>query len=170
MPKRKRESEKDGGGEDEQIEHIEQTELLPLDPEMFELLASFETDALEKDEKSKDKSAAEEEKELEEIDVPSEPHRKRLFTKELAYMMYGFGDSKAPYAETVAVLEDIVQDYIADMTRRAVSFSRRRGRLQTEDFVFVIRKDKKKYRRVRELLFMLEEIQQVRKNCETSGE
>ena len=37
------------------------------------------------------------------------------------------------------------------------------GRVQTEDLVFLIRRDPKKLDRVRELIFMKKEVQRVRK-------
>jgi len=39
----------------------------------------------------------------------------------------------------------------------------RPGKLRTEDLVFLIRKDKKKYARVRELLRMHDELKRARK-------
>lgn len=39
----------------------------------------------------------------------------------------------------------------------------RSGRVQVEDMVFLIRKDPKKYRRVKELLTMNEELRKARK-------
>lgn len=41
--------------------------------------------------------------------------RKRLFSKELRCMMYGFGDDENPYTESVDILEDLVIDFITDM-------------------------------------------------------
>lgn len=35
--------------------------------------------------------------------------RKRLFSKELRCMMYGFGDDQNPYTESVDILEDLVR-------------------------------------------------------------
>lgn len=41
--------------------------------------------------------------------------RKRLFSKELRCMMYGFGDDQNPYTESVDLLEDLVIEFITDM-------------------------------------------------------
>lgn len=41
--------------------------------------------------------------------------KKRLFSKELRCMMYGFGDDQNPYTESVDLLEDLVIEYITDM-------------------------------------------------------
>jgi transcription initiation factor TFIID subunit 13 len=55
-------------------------------------------------------------------------------------------------------------------TKKAVEVSQKRGKLQTEDFVFIIRKDRKKYARVKELLIMHEELKRARKAFEVEGE
>ena len=64
-------------------------------------------------------------------------------------------------------MEELVLDYIQDMVRainpiaflivqtnKAMQVATRRGKLQTEDLVFLIRKDRKKHARVKELLIM----------------
>ncbi|CAA9995556.1 unnamed protein product [Nesidiocoris tenuis] len=43
--------------------------------------------------------------------------RRRLFSKELRCMMYGFGDDQNPYTESVDLLEDLVIEYVTDMGR-----------------------------------------------------
>ena len=43
--------------------------------------------------------------------------RKRLFSKELRCMMYGFGDDQNPYTESVDILEDLVIEFITEMVR-----------------------------------------------------
>ncbi|CAI9598281.1 unnamed protein product [Staurois parvus] len=47
--------------------------------------------------------------------------RKRLFSKELRCMMYGFGDDQNPYTESVDILEDLVIEFITEMTHKAMS-------------------------------------------------
>lgn len=44
--------------------------------------------------------------------------RKRLFSKELRCMMFGFGDDQNPYTESVDLLEDLVIEYITAMVIR----------------------------------------------------
>lgn len=41
--------------------------------------------------------------------------RKRIFSKELRCMMYGFGDDQNPYTESVDLLEDLVIEFITEM-------------------------------------------------------
>ncbi|XP_014217369.1 transcription initiation factor TFIID subunit 13 isoform X2 [Copidosoma floridanum] len=88
--------------------------------------------------------------------------RKRLFSKELRCMMYGFGDDQNPYTESVDLLEDLVIEYITEMTHRAMEIGRT-GRVQVEDIVFLVRKDSRKYARVKDLLTMNEELKKARK-------
>ncbi|CAN8306413.1 unnamed protein product [Cochlearia groenlandica] len=92
--------------------------------------------------------------------------RKPLFHKELQHMMYGFGDDQNPLPETVALVEDIVVEYVTDLTHKAQEIGSKRGRLLVDDFLFLIRKDLPKLNRCRELLAMQEELKQARKAFE----
>lgn len=96
-----------------------------------------------------------------EDDAPLEK-RKKIFLKELRCMMYGFGDDRNPYTESVELLEDLVIEYITEMTKKAMDVGRP-GRISVEDIIFLIRKDPKKYSRVKELLMMNEELRKARK-------
>ncbi|KAH9489158.1 Transcription initiation factor TFIID subunit 13 [Bulinus truncatus] len=96
-----------------------------------------------------------------EEDAPLEK-RKKIFSKELRCMMYGFGDDQNPYTESVDLLEDLVIDYITEMTKKAMEIGKS-GRIIVEDIIFLIRKDPKKYSRVKELLLMSEELRKARK-------
>ncbi|XP_059149195.1 transcription initiation factor TFIID subunit 13-like isoform X2 [Physella acuta] len=96
-----------------------------------------------------------------EEDAPLEK-RKKIFSKELRCMMYGFGDDQNPYTESVDLLEDLVIEYITEMTKKAMEIGRS-GRIIVEDIIFLIRKDPKKYSRVKELLLMSEELRKARK-------
>nr|CAH0106428.1 unnamed protein product [Daphnia galeata] len=88
--------------------------------------------------------------------------RKRLFSKELRCMMFGFGDDQNPYTESVDLLEDLVIEYITEMTHKAMETGRT-GRVQVEDMVFLVRKDTRKFARVKDLLTMNEELKKARK-------
>ncbi|XP_059046145.1 transcription initiation factor TFIID subunit 13 isoform X1 [Achroia grisella] len=88
--------------------------------------------------------------------------RKRLFSKELRCMMYGFGDDQNPYTESVDFLEDLVMEFITETTHRAMEVGRT-GRVQVEDIIFLVRKDPRKYARVKDLLTMNEELKKARK-------
>ena len=99
---------------------------------------------------------------MEESDETNDAAKKRLFTKEIRCMLYGFGDEQVPYTETVEMLDDLLIQYITDMTVKAMTVGKK-GRVHVEDIVFLIRKDPKKYARVKELLTMNEELKKARK-------
>ena len=88
--------------------------------------------------------------------------KKRIFTKELRCMLYGFGDEQVPYTETVELLDDLLIQYITEMTVKAMNVGKK-GRVHVEDIVYLIRKDPKKYARVKDLLTMNEELKKARK-------
>ncbi|KAK9161711.1 hypothetical protein Syun_008052 [Stephania yunnanensis] len=100
---------------------------------------------------------------------PSQPSdvslkRKRgMFQKDLQHMMYGFGDDPNPLPETVALVEDIVVEYVTDLVHKAQEIACKRGKLLTEDFLYLIRRDYPKLHRCTELLSMNEELKQARK-------
>ncbi|GBG80878.1 hypothetical protein CBR_g31434 [Chara braunii] len=97
--------------------------------------------------------------------------RKRgLFNKDLRLMMYGFGDDPDPIPETVELVEDILINYITDMVHKSAEVASRRGKLQTDDLVFLIRKDVRKFARVKELLHMHKELKRARKAFEVDEE
>ncbi|KAJ4727778.1 Transcription initiation factor TFIID subunit 13 [Melia azedarach] len=97
--------------------------------------------------------------------------RKRgVFQKDLQHMMYGFGDDPNPLPETVALVEDIVVEYVTDMAHKAQDIGSKRGKLSVEDFLYLIRKDLPKLNRCTELLSMQEELKQARKAFEVDEE
>ncbi|XP_058200054.1 transcription initiation factor TFIID subunit 13 isoform X3 [Rhododendron vialii] len=84
---------------------------------------------------------------------PSEAALKRkrgVFQKDLQHMMYGFGDDPNVH--------------------KAQDIASKRGKLLTEDFLFLIRKDLPKLNRSTELLSMNEELKQARKAFEVDEE
>lgn len=85
--------------------------------------------------------------------------------------MFGFGDDQVPFTESVDLLEDLVVEYITEMTLKAMDVGKK-GKVHVEDIVFLIRKDPKKYARVKDLLTMNEELKKARKafDAESYGE
>ncbi|XP_032765267.1 transcription initiation factor TFIID subunit 13-like [Rattus rattus] len=84
--------------------------------------------------------------------------RKRLFSKELCYVMYGFKDDQNPYTESVDILEDLVIEFITEMTHKT-TLIKRQGRVQVEDIVFLTQKDLREFARIKDLLTMNEELE-----------
>lgn len=87
---------------------------------------------------------------------------KSLYGKELRCMMYGFGDDKNPYTESVDLLEELVLKYVADTTRQAISV-KKSNKITVDDIMYLVRRDKRKCDRVKELLVMNEELKKSRK-------
>ncbi|XP_058742664.1 transcription initiation factor TFIID subunit 13-like [Vicia villosa] len=101
----------------------------------------------------------------------SSSKRKRgVFQRELQHMMYGFGDDPNPLPESVALMDDIVVEYITELVHKAQDIGSQRGKLSVEDFLYLIRKDMPKLNRCTELLSMNEELKQARKLFEHDEE
>lgn len=84
-------------------------------------------------------------------------------------MMHGFGDDPVPYNETVDIMEDLVIEFIVEMTQRAMDVGKK-GKIHVEDILYLIKKDPKKYARVRDLLQMNEELKQAKRIFESNQE
>jgi transcription initiation factor TFIID subunit 13 len=90
-----------------------------------------------------------------------------MMTREtVAYMMYGFGDAKEPDPDSIALMEDMLVEYLTNVAHRSMEVAERRGRMQTEDLLYVIRNDRKKFARVDELLEMNAKLKDARRNFE----
>jgi len=87
------------------------------------------------------------------------------FSKEIACQLYGFGDDKNPYQETVALVEELVTDYITETTKAALEIGKP-NKITLEDITYVIRKDKRKAIRAKELIYLNEEIKKARKGID----
>jgi hypothetical protein len=89
------------------------------------------------------------------------------------HMMFGFGDETEPLDETAELMEDLVVEYVHAMvefrlppacfvviysfvavcqTKKAMELATVKGKLDTECFIFLIRKDPERYDRIAELL------------------
>lgn len=86
----------------------------------------------------------------------------KFYGKELRCMMYGFGDDRNPYTETVELLEDLVLKYITETTRKAIEVGKS-GKITVDDVMYLVRRDPRKHTRVKELLLMNEELKKSRK-------
>jgi transcription initiation factor TFIID subunit 13 len=95
-------------------------------------------------------------------DMTMQGGRRRMFMKELRCTLFGYGDDPNPYTETVEFLDDLVLEFISDMTQKGMEIGRS-GRVQVEDIIFLVRKHPRMYARVRDLLTMNEELKKARK-------
>uniref|UniRef100_A0A915ETM2 Transcription initiation factor TFIID subunit 13 n=1 Tax=Ditylenchus dipsaci TaxID=166011 RepID=A0A915ETM2_9BILA len=91
--------------------------------------------------------------------------RKLIFRQELSEMLYGFGDKKVALETTVDALEKMVIDYIKQVSQKALAVGKP-GRIALEDVHYLIRRDHKKFNRVKELLSKKEEINKAKKDFE----
>ncbi|OON21154.1 transcription initiation factor IID, subunit [Opisthorchis viverrini] len=80
-------------------------------------------------------------------------------------MLYAFGDVENPLPETVAVLEEVAVKHIIQMTRKALKVGRS-GKISVDDMLYLVRRDPKKFSRVKELLLLSEELRRARKAFE----
>mmetsp|Transcript_2709 Transcript_2709/g.6082 ORF Transcript_2709/g.6082 Transcript_2709/m.6082 type:complete len:175 (-) Transcript_2709:206-730(-) len=113
----------------------------------------------------KGKAPAEEVEELKPQGKDVHKRKRGMMGREnMRYMMYGFGDGEEPSQETTDLVEDVLVDYITNFANRALEVSARRGRMQTEDMLYLIRNDDKKLLRVNELLDMNVQLKDARKN------
>ena len=72
--------------------------------------------------------------------------------------MYGFGDEWPPKSDSVQLMKELVVDYIEGLTQQAILVSETTGKLDKECFVYLTRKDRKKFNRIHQLLVTNEEI------------
>ncbi|EGD82768.1 hypothetical protein PTSG_03418 [Salpingoeca rosetta] len=87
---------------------------------------------------------------------------KRLLQPALISMMFGFGDAKEPYEQTVDLMEDIVTSYIDDVIQYAFRTADRAGITPFEAIMMLVRRDKKKHVRIADLLMAKKDIEDLR--------
>ncbi|DBA91542.1 TPA: Transcription initiation factor TFIID subunit 13 [Trebouxia sp. C0004] len=91
--------------------------------------------------------------------MPREHQILAALTAAVANMMYGFGDDRTPYKESVDLVEDMVINYVVDTWQKTLASAHSRlTKVSEKDVIFLLRKDKKKYERARELLYLEDQI------------
>ncbi|KAL3928043.1 MAG: hypothetical protein SGPRY_002562 [Prymnesium sp.] len=105
-----------------------------------------------------------------------EPSRKRRAAEgarlELCVrsMMYGFGDASPPLTPSVQLLEAMTLEYLTLLLHKAHAASEQRiraaggrgeGKVKERDLLFVLRKDRRRYRRVQEVLEVYKEQREM---------
>jgi transcription initiation factor TFIID subunit 13 len=88
----------------------------------------------------------------------------------MSFFFTVYRDVNDPLPESVELMEDMVIDFITEVVTKAIQIHKQRNRLTTENVVFLIRKDKKKYARAIELLQMNQELKVVKKAIEDVDE
>lgn len=86
--------------------------------------------------------------------------KKDSFGEDVGYMMYGFGDVSPELQDpqTVEIVDELLCEYVRYVASEASSVADGK-RIGLDDLMFVLRKDKKKYDRIRELVATSKEIE-----------
>ncbi|KAG7670819.1 hypothetical protein Ndes2526B_g01427 [Nannochloris sp. 'desiccata'] len=101
---------------------------------------------------------------------------KGTFVKDLSTMMYAFGDHDTPLPETVDLVEEIVIEYASGVFRKSLNLASLRGKskpplkgvgaVTAEDIMAIVKKDPKKFERVKELFELQKELKEARATFE----
>lgn len=94
------------------------------------------------------------------VDTPKQ-HKKLLFEKDIQSIMIGCGDSLTPYHESVELLEEMLLEFLFDLTEKAAE-SGKRNKITVDDVLYVVRNDVHKNSRIKDLLRMHETIKNAR--------
>lgn len=89
--------------------------------------------------------------------------RKIKLSKQVEEMMFGFGDEWPCNPEVVDIVDDLVQKYISNLVIRSQQIALQTGKLDKECFVYLVRQDTMKFKRINNLLKANEEIHSVQK-------
>jgi transcription initiation factor TFIID subunit 13 len=92
--------------------------------------------------------------------------KKTNFIKEIRLMMYGYGDVSSPRHDTAEILHSYVLDYLNILLTNTHSMAKIKGKTKTEDLLYCLKRDRRKYSRVRQLLITNEELKLARKAFE----
>lgn len=83
--------------------------------------------------------------------------------------MYGCGDVNNPRHETSELVQDYMISYINEILVKTHNMAKIKGKTKTDDLLYFLKKDPKKYARVKELLFTNEELKNARKAFDLEG-
>ncbi|QPG75126.1 hypothetical protein FOA43_002469 [Brettanomyces nanus] len=102
----------------------------------------------------------------------SSKNKQRYFSNDLKALLYAFGDSAAPNAETIQTLEDVLTSYLIDVLMEAnkVRQIQKRTKLKVDDIEFALRKDAVKLGRVYDLQEMDKQITMAKKMFDEEAE
>lgn len=83
--------------------------------------------------------------------------------KDLRLMMYGFGDAKNPRKDTTVLLHEYLIGYLKNLLIKTQNMAKLKGKTKTDDLLYILKKDRRKYMRVKDLLATNEELKNARK-------
>lgn len=84
-------------------------------------------------------------------------------------MMYGFGDSETSRKDTSECLHSYLLGYLRNLLIKTQNMAKIKGKTKTDDLLYIIKKDRRKYLRVKELLLTNEELKNARKAFDIEG-
>jgi len=87
------------------------------------------------------------------------------FVSDIEDMLFGFGDAWPADGAVVQAIDDMVTGYIRDLTLRALKVAecRPEGKLDKECFMFLVRKESHKFKRVHRLLQVNDELKHAKR-------
>ena len=88
------------------------------------------------------------------------------YQQEIQSMIFTFGDARNPPAATTQLVEEIVHAQMVELLQRATDIASKRGSrpLAVDDFIFVVRHDPFKVKKLKEFLSWKD----IRKNVRTN--
>ncbi|KAL6120838.1 hypothetical protein NUSPORA_02363 [Nucleospora cyclopteri] len=89
--------------------------------------------------------------------------KRNTFLKEVRLMMYAFGDVSVPRMDTSIAVNNYLCDYLNALLIKTHNMATIKGKTKTEDLLFFLKRDRKKYTRVKNLLMTNEELINARK-------
>lgn len=98
--------------------------------------------------------------------APMRDGKKAMFFKEVRSMMYGFGDVSSPRTDTVETVHNYLIDYLSLLLTKVHVMAKIKGKTKTEDLMYFLKRDRRKYSRVKNLLLTNEELKMARKMFE----
>ncbi|RLV92928.1 ERAD-associated E3 ubiquitin-protein ligase DOA10 [Spathaspora sp. JA1] len=94
--------------------------------------------------------------------------KQRLFTKDIENLLYAMGDRPVSTDSTVSALEDILVEYLSDLSSQILTFSRSQGRsrIKMNDLAFALRNDPLKLARFQYIIEQSHKIERAKKMFE----
>ncbi|KAI5180187.1 transcription initiation factor TFIID subunit 13 [Nematocida sp. AWRm80] len=89
--------------------------------------------------------------------------KKLCFIKDIRKVMYAHGDTENPRYDTASTIQNYVCHYLANILKKTKIVSKSRGRIKTDDLLYTVKRDRRKYIRAKELLVTNEELKKARK-------
>ncbi|EGW29914.1 uncharacterized protein SPAPADRAFT_63545 [Spathaspora passalidarum NRRL Y-27907] len=94
--------------------------------------------------------------------------KQRLFTKDIENLLYAMGDRPVSTDATVSALEDILVEYLTDLSGQILMFARSQGRsrIKMNDLAFALRRDPLKLARFQYIIEQSQKIERAKKMFE----